>query len=92
MWVLQLMSKHSSRRNLAHARYTAKLANEVTRELVQSKSAALYHGQGNKDILSLLGRPLFILSPDFQLSQVKANMSHDAKNKLTEEEMLAQVR
>jgi cytochrome P450 len=77
IWMLQLMSKHSSRRNLAHARYTAKLANKVTRELVQSKSAALFHGQGNKDILSLL---------------VKANMSHDAKNKLTEEEMLAQVR
>jgi cytochrome P450 len=71
------MSKFSQARNLVHARYTAKLANEVTRQLVQSKAKALLQGKGNKDILSLL---------------IKANASEKASTKLTEEEMLAQMR
>ncbi|KAF8638059.1 hypothetical protein AX16_010691 [Volvariella volvacea WC 439] len=77
VWALQLMSKYSNRRNLVHARHTEKLANEVTRELVRSKSEALLQGKGNKDILSLL---------------VKANASENAETRLTEEEMLAQMR
>lgn len=56
IWVLRLMSKFSQARNLVHARHTAKLANEVTRQLVQSKAEALLQGKGNKDILSLLGK------------------------------------
>lgn len=58
VWALQLMSKYSQARNLVHARHTAKLANEVTRQLVESKAEALLHGKGNKDILSLLGESL----------------------------------
>ncbi|KAF9467351.1 cytochrome P450 [Collybia nuda] len=77
VWVLELMSKYSQRRNLVHARHTAKLANIVTRQLVDSKSDALLQGKGNKDILSLL---------------VKANASENADTKLNEEEMLAQMR
>jgi len=77
VWVLQLMSKYSNRRNLVHARHTAQLANAVTRQLVDSKAEALLHGKGNKDILSLL---------------VRANASEDAKAKLTDEELLAQMR
>ncbi|TFK44496.1 cytochrome P450 [Crucibulum laeve] len=77
VWALQLMSKYSQRRNLVHARHTAKLADAVTRNLVESKAEALLQGKGNKDILSLL---------------VKANASEDAATRLTEEEMLAQMR
>ncbi|KAH0589212.1 hypothetical protein H2248_004975 [Termitomyces sp. 'cryptogamus'] len=77
VWVLQLMSKVSRRRSLVHARHTAKLANEVARALVKSKTGALLQGRNNKDILSLL---------------VKANASEDEATKLTEEEMLAQMR
>lgn len=58
VWVLRLMSKYSNRRNLKHARHTAGLANAVTRELVDSKAGALLEGKENKDILSLLGRPV----------------------------------
>lgn len=54
VWVLQLMSKYSNRRNLVHARHTAQLANVVTRQLVDSKAEALLQGRENKDILSLL--------------------------------------
>ncbi|RDB24999.1 hypothetical protein Hypma_008013 [Hypsizygus marmoreus] len=77
IWALQLMSKYSRRKSLVHARYTAKLADVVTRELVASKADALLHGKSNKDILSLL---------------VKANASENAETRLTEEEMLAQMR
>ncbi|KAF8995462.1 cytochrome P450 [Cyathus striatus] len=77
VWALQLMSRYSRRRNLVHARHTANLANTVTTELVRSKADALLHGKGNKDILSLL---------------VKANSSENASTRLTEEEMLAQMR
>jgi len=77
VWVLQLMSKYSRARNLVHARYTAKLADAVTRQLVESKAEALLQGKGNKDILSLL---------------VKANASEQSGTRLTEEEMLAQMR
>ncbi|TFK74528.1 cytochrome P450 [Pluteus cervinus] len=77
IWALQLMSKYSQRRNLVHARHTEKLANIVTTELVRSKAQALLGGKGNKDILSLL---------------IKANASENAETKLTDEEMLAQMR
>ncbi|KAG6898148.1 hypothetical protein C0992_004864 [Termitomyces sp. T32_za158] len=71
------MSRFSRRRNLVHARHTAKLANEVARTLVKSKAGALLQGRNNRDILSLL---------------VKANASEDEATKLTDEEMLAQMR
>ncbi|KAG6861673.1 hypothetical protein C0995_013242 [Termitomyces sp. Mi166 len=77
VWVLQLMSKYSRRRSLVHARHTAKLANEVARALVKSKAGALLQGRNNRDILSLL---------------VKANASENEATKLTDEEMLAQMR
>jgi len=69
------MSQYSQRKNLVHARHTAKLANAVAWALVDSKANALLQGKGNKDILSLL---------------VKANTSENSK--LTDEEMLAQMR
>lgn len=77
VWALQLMSKYSRRRSLVHARHTARLADAVTRALVESKADALLQGKGNKDILSLL---------------VKGNASEDSATRLTEEEMLAQMR
>ncbi|PPQ93679.1 LOW QUALITY PROTEIN: hypothetical protein CVT25_012738 [Psilocybe cyanescens] len=77
IWVLQLRSRYSRSRNLVHARHTAELANAVTRKLVDSKAEALLQGKGNKDILSLL---------------VKANASEKANIRLTDEEMLAQMR
>jgi len=55
VWVLQLMSKYSNRRNLVHARHTEKVANDVARQLIDSKLDAALQGKGNKDILSLLG-------------------------------------
>ncbi|KAJ2916319.1 hypothetical protein MD484_g4089, partial [Candolleomyces efflorescens] len=77
LWYLQLMSRFSQKRNLVHARHTAKLANAVAKELVETKAEALLQGKGNRDILSLL---------------VKANASENSDTKLTEEEIYAQMR
>ncbi|KAF7294059.1 PseudoU-synth-2 domain-containing protein [Mycena kentingensis (nom. inval.)] len=62
---------------LAHVRYTAKVTTDVARQLVADKSAALLQGKGSRDIMSLL---------------VKANASEDAKTKLSEDELLSQMR
>lgn len=77
IWYLQLMSRVSQQRHLVHARHTAKLANEVAKEMVESKAEALLQGKGSKDVLSLL---------------VKANASENEETKLTEEEIYAQMR
>lgn len=77
VWVLRLMSQYSKSKHLVHARRTAQLANAITRELVDMKAEALLQGKGNKDVLSLL---------------VKANASENENTKLTDEEMLAQMR
>ena len=87
------MSKYSRARNLVHARYTAKLADALTRQLVEDKSAALLQGKGNKDILSLLGK--MAINPCYTnliTLTVKANASEEAKTRLTEEEIFAQMR
>ncbi|RDB25147.1 hypothetical protein Hypma_007406 [Hypsizygus marmoreus] len=68
---------HLPNKKLTHARSTAKLATNVARELVSSKSQALLQGKGNKDIMSLL---------------VKANASANKTAQLNEEELLAQMR
>lgn len=88
------MSKYSRARNLVHARYTAKLANALTRQLVEDKSEALLQGKGNKDILSLLGKGLIeqLIFIVLNLLLVKANASEEAKTRLTEEEIFAQMR
>lgn len=104
VWVLQLMSKYSSRRNLKHARHTAQLANAVTRQLVDSKAEALLQGKGNKDILSLLGgfvasflsldtpNPVTFFPCLVLMLKVQANASENTNTKLSDEELLAQMR
>ncbi|THV06716.1 cytochrome P450 [Dendrothele bispora CBS 962.96] len=78
VWYLRLMSKYSRARRMVHARHTAELANDIARELIAMKSEALTSGkERGKDILSLL---------------VQANASENPANRLTEEEMLAQMR
>ncbi|KAJ4468353.1 cytochrome P450 [Lentinula aciculospora] len=77
VWYLQLMSKYSNSRRMVHARHTAELVNNVAQSLIDMKSEALLHGKENKDILSLL---------------VKANASENPASRLTDEEMLAQMR
>ncbi|KAG6382002.1 cytochrome P450 [Boletus reticuloceps] len=53
-----------------------KMVTEVGKKMVQEKAETLLEGKGSRDVFSLL---------------VKANMDTEAKNKLTEEELLAQM-
>ncbi|KAF8633415.1 hypothetical protein AX17_004586 [Amanita inopinata Kibby_2008] len=62
---------------LYHARHTEKIATSIAKMLVTSKTNALLQGQGKRDILSLL---------------VKANASENATTRLSEEELVAQMR
>ncbi|KAF9222413.1 cytochrome P450 [Gyrodon lividus] len=75
--VLEWMSNYGSNPGFQRMRAMNKVATDVAKEMVQEKAESLLEGEGNKDVFSLL---------------VKANMDADAKNKLTEEELLAQMR
>ncbi|KAG7090931.1 hypothetical protein E1B28_010004 [Marasmius oreades] len=78
VWLLRLRSQFSSSKHLVHARHTAKLASAIAKALIDMKADLLKQGkEGRKDILSLL---------------VKANASENPANRLTEEEMIAQMR
>ncbi|KAH0828958.1 cytochrome P450 [Lanmaoa asiatica] len=77
LWILEWMTDHASNPRLERAREMKKMATEVAKEMVREKSESLLAGNGKRDIFSLL---------------VKANMDTEAKNKLTEEELLSQMR
>ncbi|KAG6816758.1 hypothetical protein H0H87_003153 [Tephrocybe sp. NHM501043] len=76
-FVREFVGDNISSKKLAHARNTAKLSIEVTKELVRQKGEALLQGKGSRDIMSLL---------------VKANTSGNKNAQLSEEEMLGLMR
>lgn len=82
---------------MVHARHTAELANDIAQSLINMKSEALLYGKENKDILSLLGETILVrgncsvvVIHPHQI--VKANASENPASRLTDEEMLAQMR
>ncbi|KAI3614092.1 cytochrome p450 [Moniliophthora roreri] len=76
--VLRAVNDRSPNPKLVHTRKTGEMTNEIARDLIKSKSAALLKGNiDRRDIMSLL---------------VKANHSEEPKARLTEEELLAQMR
>ncbi|KAF8141145.1 cytochrome P450 [Boletus edulis] len=75
-WILEWMTDHGSNSRLERAREVKKMVTEVGKKMVQERAETLLEGKGNRDVFSLL---------------VKANMDTEAKNKLTEEELLAQM-
>ncbi|KAG9221307.1 hypothetical protein CCMSSC00406_0009418 [Pleurotus cornucopiae] len=66
-----------SSKQLDHARETERVGNNVAKSLVESKTEELLQGRGSKDIMSLL---------------VRSNASENEKAKMTDTEMLAQMR
>lgn len=76
-WFRTLLSDWLPTARLKFLRYNAMVANGVAKELVDLKSQALLEGMGNKDVMSLL---------------VKANASEAEKRRLSDEEMIAQMR
>ncbi|KAI9568845.1 cytochrome P450 [Boletus coccyginus] len=76
-WILEWVTDHGPGPRLERAREVKKMATEVAKEMVREKAETLLEGKGSRDVFSLL---------------VKANMDMEARNRLTEEELLAQMR
>ncbi|KAG9312011.1 cytochrome P450 [Chiua virens] len=71
------IADHGSNPKIQRAREAESVATDVARKLVREKAESLLAGKDIRDIFSLL---------------VRANMDADAKNRITEEESLAQMR
>ncbi|KAF9234005.1 cytochrome P450 [Melanogaster broomeanus] len=75
--VLEWIREHSSNPRLQRMRNLMNIVTDVAKEMVQEKAESLLQGTGSRDIFSLL---------------IKANMDTDAKNKLADDELFAQMR
>ncbi|KAF9025469.1 cytochrome P450 [Hymenopellis radicata] len=76
MVVLQFILKYLPPRRMLLARGAAELSTEVSKTLVEQKTAALMADKGRRDIMSLL---------------VKANYSENPNTRLEEKELIAQM-
>ncbi|KAF8557917.1 cytochrome P450 [Imleria badia] len=77
MLILQWIVDISSSPRVARVRDVNTMVTSVAKELVWEKADALLQGKGNRDIFTLL---------------IKANMDANAKKKLSDEELLSQMR
>ncbi|KAG1824688.1 cytochrome P450 [Suillus subaureus] len=75
--ILEYFIAMSKSPRIARMRESGNLATSVAKQLVKDKAGMLLEGKGSRDVFSLL---------------VKANMDANAKAKLTEEELIAQMR
>ncbi len=85
-----------SSKQLDHARETERVGNYVAKSLVESKTEELLQGRGSRDIMSLLGEcPGSGVDTDslrLHYRSVRSNASENEKAKMTDAEMLAQMR
>jgi len=89
------VADNGSSSRLARARDAKITVTSVAEELVREKADALLQGKGNRDIFTLLGMlPLCcsLLRSLVDYFVVKANMDANAKQKMSDEELLAQMR
>ncbi|EGO00602.1 hypothetical protein SERLA73DRAFT_104941 [Serpula lacrymans var. lacrymans S7.3] len=77
MWLVQSITDYLPSAALDRSRKNSDVAASVAKELIQSKSSELLLGKGGRDVMSLL---------------VKANASENENTKLSEAEMVAQMR
>ncbi|OJA08928.1 hypothetical protein AZE42_05320 [Rhizopogon vesiculosus] len=75
--VLEYFGETSKNPRMVRMREVGDIAGSVAKQMVKDKAGMLLQGKGSRDVFSLL---------------VKANMDTDAKAKLTEEELLSQMR
>ncbi|EKM53350.1 uncharacterized protein PHACADRAFT_259662 [Phanerochaete carnosa HHB-10118-sp] len=75
--VIKWIQDHQNNPAMEKARECERLTLKVAKELVDTKAEALKQGKGSKDVFSLL---------------VKANVAEDAKSRLSDEEMYAEMR
>jgi hypothetical protein len=62
--ILHYITAKSSNPRLVQLRRTASIASGVARSLIEEKATAALAGKGNRDILSLLGSPVFYACTD----------------------------
>ncbi|KAJ8585151.1 cytochrome P450, partial [Rhizopogon salebrosus TDB-379] len=74
--ILEYLGETVKNPRITRLRETGEIATSVAKEMVKDKAEMLMQGKGSRDVFSLL---------------VKANMDADAKSKLTEEELYAQM-
>ncbi|KAG0708519.1 cytochrome P450, partial [Suillus ampliporus] len=75
--ILEYLADTSKSPRIARIRETGSVATSAAKQMVKDKAEMLLQSKGSRDVFSLL---------------VKANMDADAKAKLTEEELFAQMR
>ncbi|OJA08374.1 hypothetical protein AZE42_00989 [Rhizopogon vesiculosus] len=75
--ILKYIGNTSKNSLLVRMREVSSAATVVAKQMVEEKAAMLLQGKGSRDVFSLL---------------IKANMDTEAKAKLTEEELFAQMR
>ncbi|OAX39240.1 cytochrome P450 [Rhizopogon vinicolor AM-OR11-026] len=75
--ILEYFGNNGKNPRVVRMRETGIIATSVAKQMVEDKAEMLLQGKGSRDVFSLL---------------VKANMDADAKAKLTDEELFAQMR
>lgn len=76
-WMVHRLFKSAPSERLKHVRHTGKLSDSVARHLLKEKHEALFQRESNHDVMSLI---------------VKANASEDPQLRMTETDMIAQLR
>ncbi|KAF9529748.1 cytochrome P450 [Crepidotus variabilis] len=76
-WILQFITNNVPNRRLEQLRKTSAVASKVAQRLIDEKAEALISGKGNRDVMSLL---------------VQANVSENEKTRMSNDEMIAQMR
>src|SRR5882757_4772695 len=91
--ILKYIGNTSKNPLLMRMREVSGAATVVAKQMVEEKAEMLLQGKGSRDVFSLLGecRASFRFSKSDK-SAVKANMDTEAKAKLAEEELFAQMR
>jgi hypothetical protein len=91
--ILEYLGETSKNPRILRIREAETLATSFAKEMVKDKAEILLQGKSSRDVFSLLGGCTASLrSSKSDEGIVKANMDTDAKAKLTEEELIAQMR
>jgi hypothetical protein len=92
-WLLTRLNKILPGESLRKARENKAIVHKLAHSLIQEKSDALMEGKGNRDVLSLLSTAFRLSDVSTYLyGVVNANMSEDPKTRLSEYEIISQMR
>jgi hypothetical protein len=91
--VHEYLGETSKNPRILRVREMKTITTSFAKQMVKDKAKMLLQGKGSRDVFSLLGECTASLrSSKSDEGVVKANMDIDAKEKLTEEELIAMMR